>query len=722
MSNRSAIYPAAAQRCLPALSLSPGPGWHRLPKRSQLALAACVALGAAGAQAQAQTLPQTQTQTQTVLITGNPLGRDGAGLPASVLTGPGLQLRRAGTLGETLDGLPGVSASSFGPNSSRPVIRGLDGDRVRLLDNGGASVDASSLSFDHASATNPLATERIEVLRGPAALLYGGNATGGVVNSIDNRIPRAPVSASGVVSGRAEVRAGGVANERAGAVLLEGGSGHPAGGIAWHVDAYGQQSDDLKVPRYTPVEGGADGSPLDPSQRVRNSASRASGGAVGASWAAQDGFIGASLESSRNRYGVTVEPDVTIRMERERAALAGEWRKLPGFLSWMTQVSGQYSHSRYQHQEVEGSGEVGTTFKSRGDEARLQAQHAPIGGLRGVFGLQAESLDFEALGAEAFVPATQTRSQAAFLLETLTLGPVDLTAGARLERVSVKSAGDAPSAEEARFGAASERRFTPKSLSLGARWGGPQGWLASASLGHTERAPAYYELFANGVHVATAAYERGDAQLGTERSAHAEVGLAYTRGAHSVKANGFQTRFSRFISLDATGETFEEAGADGEAASSVPVYAFRAVRARLQGFEIEARTRLLEGPLTLDLNGQLDRVRGDNLDAREPLPRLAPQRVRLGLEAAYQQLRAGLVWRHSAKQDRVPATDTATPGYQMLDLWVSGRVDIGADSSWFARLNNVTNELAYNASSIVTMRGLAPLPGRALTVGLRSRF
>lgn len=643
----------------------------------------CLAL-AAGAQAQTPPTPATQT----VVITGNPLGRESATQPSSALSGEGLSLRRGGSLGETLDGLPGVSATGFGPNASRPVIRGLDGDRLRLLDNGGASIDASNLSFDHAPATDPLVTERIEVLRGPAALLYGGNATGGVVNSIDNRIPK--FGAAGL-SGRAEVRLGGAAAERAGAAVLEGG----AGNWAWHADASGRNGSDLRVPQYTPLE---DGEPLDPARRVRNSAARSEGGAVGGSYVSSNSYLGASVETSRNRYGVTVEPDVFIRMKRDRASLAGEWRALAGPFA---QLNLNASHTRYRHEEVEGSGEVGTTFKSTGDEVRLQAQHAPVGALRGVVGLQAETLDFSALGEEAFVPSTRTRQQAAFALEEWDAGAWQLSAGLRGEQVKVSAEGG------------ESRRFSPTSASVAARLGQGEGWQGSLTLGRTERAPAYYELFADGVHVATGAYERGDPTLGTERSTHAEAGLAWTRGAHQVKASLYRTRFSRYIALDATGAEVE----------GVPEYAFRAVRARLQGFEIEGRTRVLSGaPVTLDLTGSLDGLRGDNLDSGEPLPRLAPLRARVGLVAGVAGWRAGATVRHHARQDRVPANDSATAGFTMLDLWAAGDLPFAAATSWFARLDNATDRLGFNATSIATARGLSPLPGRALTVGLRTRF
>ena len=693
------------------LTMTSCPNFRARHRRSTFSIAALAALLATSGLSVAQTAPgaAAPTVTDTVLITGNPLGRASTTAPASVLQGEALAQRRAATLGETLDGLPGVASSGFGPNSNRPVIRGLDGDRVRLLDNGGASSDASNLSFDHAVAMDPLVVERLEVLRGPAALLYGGNATGGVVNAIDNRIPRAPLAGLG---GRAEVRLGGAARERASAAVLEGGGG----GLAWHADAFGRDAGDVATPRYTPIE---DGQPLDPSTRVRNSASRSHGGALGGGWVSEQAYLGASVETLHNRYGVTVEPDVFIRLQRQRLALAGEQRGMTG---WLQQVSVAASHTRYEHEEVEGSGEVGTTFSSRGNEMRVQVRHAPLGPLQGVLGLQSETLRFEALGAEAFVPATRTRSNAVFVLEELHTAPAVLTLGARLEQVRVQSAGDAAGAQEPRFGAAAQRRFTPGSLSLAARSDLGSGWQASATLGSTQRAPAYYELYANGVHVATAAYEKGDAGLPLERSRHVELGLAWRQGAHTLQAHVFSTRFSSFIALDATGVDVVVPGEGGEPDSSVPEYAFRAVRARMNGLEVEGRTQWTLGPWALAANASLDAVRGDNLDAGEPLPRLAPQRLRVGLQAGTGAWTAGLALRHQAAQRRVPATDSATPGATLVDLWARGRLTAGGGLLWFAKLANAGDKVAVNASAVATVRGLSPQGGRALQVGLQWRL
>jgi iron complex outermembrane recepter protein len=408
-------------------------------------------------------------------------------------------------------------------------------------------------------------------------------------------------------------------------------------------------------------------------------------------------------------------------MKRDRVALSAERRRLGGFID---SVSAQLSRTDYKHEEVEGSGEVGTTFDSTGTDLRLELRHAPIGGLTGVVGLQAEDADFSALGEEAFVPATDTQSAALFVLEELTLGPVRLSAGLRGETVRVRSKGDAANAPEPKFGAPVSRRYSPASASFGVLW--PlqgSGWSFSGSISHTERAPAYYELYANGVHIATAAFERGDPTLGVERSHSGELGAGYQSGPNSVKASLFRTDFSRYISLDATGSVITVPGEGSEPAVQVPEYAFRGVRARLSGAEIEGRTRVVDSGWTLDLSGSADFVRGDNRDASEPLPRIAPTQLRAGLEAATGAWRTGADLRYAAEQDRVPATDTTTPSHTRLNLWATFAIDGPvAQALWFLRVDNVTNELAFNAGSIGTLRALAPLPGRGITAGVRLKF
>jgi iron complex outermembrane receptor protein len=645
--------------------------------------------------------------TPTVVVTGNPLGSDTVATPSTVLTGDQLVLRRGSSLGETLDGLPGVSASYFGPNANRPIVRGQDGDRIRILSNAGASLDASSLSFDHAVPIDPLVVERVEVLRGPASLLYGGSAVGGVVNAIDNRIPRDALQG---LSGTGEVRFGGPANERGASALLEtGGSG-----FALHADAFWRKTDDQRVPWFDRPLG--DGS-TERRNRIADSASDAKGGAFGGSAVWDHGYLGAAVDTYRNDYGAVAEEGVTIRMKRDKLALAGEVRDLGGFV---TTLRGQFGYTDYVHREVEDTGEIGTTFRNKGGDFRVEAVHAATalgpGRLEGVFGLQGENATFEALGEEAFVPTTHTRQLAAFLLEQWKLGNgLQLSAGARYQHDRVRSDGDADPAD-AKFGPSQQRSFAPRSASLGAVFDLDSAWQLSGNASYTERSPVSYELYADGVHAATGTYERGDADQRKERSRNLDLGLQYKHGDSRAKAGVFYSRFANYIALLPTGEPdFVDGG------ETFPVYAFRGVPARLYGMELEGQTRLWTAAASkTDVDARADWVRADNLATGEPLPRIAPLRLTVGLNWLAGPWTTRVEVQNAQKQDRVPHDDTATPGWTLVNLSATYRVRLGSsDALFFAKVNNLGNRLAYNAATIETVRPLAPLGGRALMVGLR---
>jgi iron complex outermembrane receptor protein len=654
-------------------------------------------------------LAQTSTPAQnasSVLITGNPLRSADIAAPASVLSGNDLVRRRGSTLGETLDGLPGLSSSYFGPNANRPMIRGQDGDRIRVLSNAGVPLDASALSYDHAVPIDPLVIERVEVLRGPAALLYGGSAVGGVVNAIDNRIPKAALDG---VGGAAELRYGGPATERGAAALVESGGK----GFVVHADGFWRQTDDMKTPWYSrPLEGGG-------SERVNtilNSASKSYGGALGGSMVWDKGYLGASVDTYHSDYGVVAEEDVTIDMDLNKLTLAGEVRDLGGAIS---AVSGQWLFSDYQHQEIEGGGEVATTFKNRGSDLRLQAEHAKLalggGSLGGVFGLQAEDADFSALGEEAFVPSTSTRQFAVFALEEWTLGDTKLSFGARIGHARVASDGDA--AGQTQFGPAQSRSFTPVSAALGGIVKLAPLWQLSGNLAYTERAPTFYELYANGLHVATGAYEEGNPDLGIERGTNLDLAIAWKDGANGFKVGAFGSDFSNYIALLGTGQEVDT----GE--GLVPVYQFMGVPARMYGLELEGNWRLLDKGQTLDLDGKLDLMRATNESSGQPLPRIPPTRVTLGLNWSLGDWTARAEVVHAAAQDRVPTDDPATPAYTLVNLAASWALRMrNTDGLLFLRLNNVGNELGYNATTIATVRPLAPLPGRGVMVGLRMNF
>ena len=507
------------------------------------------------------------------------------------------------------------------------------------------------------------------------------------------------------------MRFGGAESERGGAALVEAGNGR----FAIHADVFGRQTSDLKVPRYTPIEGGA---ALDATDRIRNSAARTSGGAVGSSLTFDRGYLGLSADTYDSRYGVVAEPDVMIRMKRNHFGVAGELRDIFGPIRTLRL---QLNDTRYQHEEIDGSGAIGTIFKTSGTEARIEMEHAPLGPLRGLVGVQAEDFDFSALGEEAFVPTTRTRRQALFLTEETAWPLGTLSAGLRVEHAKVASEGDAdPNAPK--FGAAAQRSFSLRSASLSNVYKLSPSWNLSGTLSASERAPTSFELFANGLHAATGAFERGDASLQSERGNNVDLAVEWKSGTDHLRVGVFSARFSRFISLAATGADVAVTDAAGNV-STYPEYAFKSVPARLHGFEIDGRRRLIDSAWTLDLSGKLDLTRATDSSTGEPLPRVAPMRLALGLDAGFGPWSARIELDHAARQSRVPANDTATASYSIVNLSLTRKFELaGSNALWFLKLGNVGNVLAYNASTIDTVRGLAPLPGRALKTGLRVSF
>lgn len=680
-------------------------------RRGAFALAKVAALTLLATKSWAQSTerpanPESSTSISTlepVVVTGNPLGTPDQIAPVEQLSGNGLVLRRQTTLGETLNGLPGVSSTYFGPNASRPVIRGQDGDRIAIVSNGGASLDLSALSYDHAVTIDPLLAQRVEVLRGPGVLQYGGNAVGGVVNVIDGRIPREALDEQGSVTGQLDAAYATGNQERGGALAIDGGNDR----YVLHVDAMGRKTDDVAAPKK--LECTQDGV-THSERRICNSASETSGGAVGGSLFFDRGYLGASVSNYDTDYGTVAEDEVTIKMRSSRVALEGELRDLGSVLQ---SLKAQYSQTDYQHTEYEGD-EVGTRFKTDGEDLRLEARHVPVnalgGALDGVLGLQFDRSDFSADGDEAYAPNSRTRQSAAFVYEELGLGWGKLSAGARVESVKVESLGI--DGNPTFF--TDSRDFTPTSYALGALWNVAPEWKLTSNLALNERAPKHYELYANGEHVATNAEEIGDPNLDVERSTSVDLGAQWQRGAHRAQVQVFQHRFSNYISLEGT-----------DLAAAPPQYTYTQVRARFTGVEASGNARLLDGQHKVDLGLRADYVEAENTSTGEPLPRIAPMRVGATLGWNLAAWNASLGMDRYAKQDRVPDGQTETDGYTLWNATLNYNSKMnGMPVTWYARLDNITDELAYSSSSILTQTApdKSPLPGRSLKTGMQLSF
>lgn len=638
-----------------------------------------------------------------VVVTAKSLGSALSDLisPASVLSGKELSFRQESTLGETLSKLPGISSTYFGPNASRPVIRGLDGDRIRIMQNGVGTLDVSALSPDHATAVEPLVVDRIEVVRGPAALMYGGAAVGGVVNTLDNRIPQFSING---YTGRAEPRIGGAANERSGAALLEAGNGL----VALHADIASRKTDDLRIPGFARSnrQRALDGPTVEqPKGRLSNSSSSSDSGAVGASLTLDEGYLGLSYSDLKANYGTVAESDVRVDMNSKRLGVAGEVRELGTFVRG---VKFKYNYTDYLHNELE-NGEIATIFKNKGYETRIDATHGKLGPLTGAFGVQLSNTDFAALGEEAFLPKVNTDAKALFVYEEAVFGNVKLTAGGRNEHTTVGSAGDSPTTT--RFGAAQARKFSANSGALGALYTFNQNVGLAANFSHTQRVPTYAELFANGRHVATGQFEVGDTTLSKEKSNGADLQLRWHSGLHSASISGFYTRFQNYIALIKSGQEQE----------GLPEALFRAVKAEFHGFEAEGKFRIYEKNGNLNLNLRGDYVRAKNRDTGESLPRISPMRLGAGLDYQLGKFSAMLDVTHSFKQDQVEANELPTSGYTLTDAKLNYRFKTQS-VNWDAYIkgNNLFNQEARAHTSI--LKEIAPLPGRGFLMGVRANF
>lgn len=645
--------------------------------------------------------PNTAIDLPSVAVTGNPLGvgSDELVIPVSILNGRELSLKRESTLGDTLNGIPGVSATHFGPNSSRPVIRGLDAERVRIMQNGIGVLDASSLSFDHAVTIDPLIIEQIDVVRGPAALLYGGSAVGGVVNAIDHRIPTEKLE--GVI-GRAEARAGGADSQNNLAGVIDVGNGK----FAIHGDAYTRKTSDLDIPGFAVSrrKNQADGTLRENRGKLINSSASGEGGALGASLTFDNGYLGASYSSFRSNYGTVAEPTVRADMKSARWDVASEFNELGSIVN---RIKVRMAYTDYQHQEID-SGVVGTTFINRGVEGSLEAAHAKIGNLEGVLGFQFQSTNFEALGNEAFVPGVSTQSNALYMYEELPLNlfeqqKLKLSFGGRVEHTTVDSSNNP------KFGAGQNNGFNPNSYALGGVYTVNQNWSLATNLSHNERAPSYFELYADGAHLATGQYEVGNPNFDKERSNGLDAQIRWKDGKNTFSTGAYYTRFNSFLGLLDTGNI--------DAGSGLPIAQFSAFTATFKGIEMEGKFNLIDN---LDLKLRGDYVRATNRDNGDALPRITPLRIGAGLQYQLNSWSARLDVLRAFKQNRTAQNELATDGYTDVSALIAYRLPIKFNLELFAKANNLLNQDIREHASF--LKDIAPAGERAVLIGARADF
>lgn len=677
-------------------------------RRTVLAVSAMsLAVSAAWAQ---DTKPTPMLPPTTV--TANPIGSNTFEQvePVNNLEGAELRQKARTTIGDTLNDEPGVSQTSFGPNASRPIIRGLGGFDIRVLSNGVSTIDASASSPDHAVAAEPLTLRKVEVIRGPAAVMYGGNAVGGVVNLFDGRIPTESMTRP--FSGSVDIGYDTVNSGRVGVVQTDFGNERFVG----HVDAFARKSGLLSIPgnAWTNQQQVTRGAP-GPSGKLTNSQGQTDGGSLGGSLVWANGYTGVAISQFNSDYGTVAEPDVTIKLRQTKGDLAGEVRDISPFIQT---VRYKLTTADYEHKEI-AFGTVATLFQTSGFNGRADVLHGKVGPFTGAFGLEFGDIKVTASGDEAFLPSTKTTGAAVYVYEEMPVAEQHkFSFGARVGSQKVDAEPFAITGAPA-----ASRSFVPFSGALGFLYRLSPVWATTANLSYTQRAPSFQELYADGPHLATAQFEIGNANLNMVKSTAVDLQLKGQNAFFTGAVGVFYNRFQNFIGLFPTGlfrnpvtRAVVNPLLDPDAISE---YQFAGVPARFYGFEANIAVPVARHWTVL---AKGDYTNAEATNSGQPLPFIPPLRLGGGLQYTQGRFTGVVNVFGATRQDKVPVFLTPTPGYVNVSATASytfvksktGQID------GFLQANNLLDQSIRYATS--SLKDIAPAGAMGVAAGLRGTF
>ena len=620
--------------------------------------------------------------------------------PNIVIQGDRLRQKRETTLGDTLSHELGVTSTNFGPGAGRPIIRGQDGERVRVMENSVGTGDISVISPDHAVATETLNASRIEILRGPSTLLYGSGISGGVVNVVNDRIPDRLFKTP---QANFEGRFNSALEERNGALTASGSKGR----VSWNLEGMKRKTGDIHIPGLA--------NPNDPDGSigfVRNSAIDSSNLSAGTSYIGERGFVGVSVSRLDNFYGIPGPGSAKIDMGQTRYGLASD---LDNPLKGFQQLRARFNYNDYQHKELEGSGEVGSRFKNNEAEGRAELTHVPIAQWHGIIGLQLNNRNFTAKGEEAFVPSSLSQSAGIFLVEKRHWQQWLFELGGRFEHTT----------HNPRTAPLQTRNFDMYSVSAGAAWKFSDGYQLDLTATRGQRAPNTVALFADGIHVATNTFEQGDAHLNKETSNNFDIALQKTTGRITGRVNLFYNHIDNYIfqqSRDSDKDGLaDRINDDGELNinGTYLVQDYSQTRAKFYGLEAEANLALL--PNILNLRLFTDTVYG-KLKNNGNIPRITPQRFGFDLNFQKNNWQANFNITRVVRQDRVAILETETSGYTLMNAEVGYHMKLSPSVNYTLFLqgrNLLDSDIRVHTSFL---KDVAPMAGRAIVAGVRGVF
>lgn len=682
----------------------------------------------------AQAEEQPISELEAVIVT-SPLQQklSESAMPVTVISDDELRMKTGHSIGDTLKNELGISSQSFGPGVGTPVIRGQAGPRVRVLNNGIGANDMSAISPDHATSVEPLLAERIEVLRGPATLLYGSGAMGGVVNVIDNRIPGKTFDK--ILGTALEQRFDSTSDETSTAMKVEGSKDH----LAYHLDGFyrhrnnvdigGSGIDTAKVAITDPGLDIVD----NPKGYLNNTGAEAISGSAGLSWIDDFGFAGASINNINNNYGIapngTGEEIVQIAMRQNKYDFKSEVLNPFRFAKALRTRLG---YTDYQHTEI-ANGEMGALFTNKTYEGRVELEHHNIGPLRGVVGFQAQSSDFlgqhyhthhhdenaeedaeehEGALVENIVPRSDVQSYGVFAVESFDAGPVTYQFGSRVEQTDIRPDG------------LQGFSYTPVSASVSALWKLNESNSLNLALTRSSRAPQVQELLSDGFHHATRSWERGDTSLKEETSYNLDLGYRFRSDWMRAELDLFHNWASDYIYQRRTGEFLDEEGDSEHCDDSycVPVLQSSQADAIFKGYEAKLIFPMMENHFgLLELSLFSDYTRGEFKFGGD-VPRMPPLRYGLQVDYAKEQLSSYLRFTRANEQTYAGDLETSTAGYFLLNVGLNYQLKAYQDAKlmFFAKGNNLLDQNIRNAVSY--QRNFAPEAGRGAEVGFRLSY
>lgn len=607
------------------------------------------------------------------------------------LKGPELIKKRQTSIGDTLGTEAGVQSTSFGPNASRPVIRGLDGDRIRVLQNGLGTLDASTLSLDHAIPVDTLTIDQVEIVRGPMSLLYGSSAVGGVVNLVTNRIHYEYEEGFFTkILSQGETVNNGLSN----AAHLNYG----ANKWMFHLDASTRNLGNVEVPGYSRSDFERRNNPVNGEKKniIPNSFNKQDNIAVGTSKIFDRGHLGLSFNHFNTIYGSVADEEVSIDMTQNRVELHSEYRPENGPIRKWKLKSAQ---SDYFHKELE-SGMTGTTFKNTGNETRIEGINKTEN-WDGLSGIQTQIFDFSANGEEAFLPSSKTSKFSLFTFQQVSLGKNALRFGGRIENHFI----DKKSSDK--FGSSDEKKYLGYNVSVGHCYDFSKKNTLETSLSYTERAPSFQELYSDGEHLATGTFEVGDSELTKEKATAFEITYKNHSDRNFFTGSIYSQFFKDYISLNPTGEIV----------NNFNEYRYEQIDAIFYGIDLENKNEVKEMYSgVLSFISKFDYVRAKNTEEGDNLPRISPARFSLGFEFSTDKWSTDIESQYVAQQTKVASDERRTDDYILTNLGFTYKLIANIYAvDFFARVRNLLNVEARNHVS--TLKEFAPLPGRNVIIG-----